>query len=251
MEDAAILGVKPIGAIATAGKFPEYLGDSMSEATEIGDKKQPSSEIILQLEPDVILGSSKFQPEVVDNLNSVAPMIPISHISSNWKESLMVLAELTDKKEKAKELIKGYKVDAAKVKEQLKEKMAGKEVLMIRIRGGNIYIYSPDIYFNPVLYHDLGLAVPEEVKASASQEMISLEKLAEMNPDYLFVQFEKAENAQAPDTLNGLKDNPVWKSIEAVKNNKAFINAVPPLASGGTAWSKTEFLKVAKEKLAE
>ncbi|WP_078431715.1 ABC transporter substrate-binding protein [Metabacillus halosaccharovorans] len=251
MEDAAILGVKPIGAIATGGKFPEYLGDSMSEATEIGEKTQPSIEKLLQLEPDVILGTSKFQPEVAEKLTDVAPMIPISHISTNWKDNLLVLAELTDKKEEANQIIADYESSISEVKEKVSGSMEDQQVLMIRIRGGNLFIYSPDIYFNPVLYQDLGLPVPEAVKAAKSQEMITLEKLAEINPDYLFVQFEEQENAEAPDSLKELQENAIWKSMNAVKNENVFVNAVSPLAAGGTAWSKTEFINVIKETLAQ
>ncbi|MCV9884433.1 ABC transporter substrate-binding protein [Metabacillus halosaccharovorans] len=251
MEDAAILGVKPIGAIATGGMFSEYLGDSMSEATEIGEKTQPSIEKLLQLEPDVILGTSKFQPEVAEKLTDVAPMIPISHISTNWKDNLLVLAELTDKKEEANQIIADYESSILEVKENVSGSMEDQQVLMIRIRGGNLFIYSRDIYFNPVLYQDLGLPVPEAVKAAKSQEMITLEKLAEINPDYLFVQFEEQENADAPDRLKELQENAIWKSMNAVENENVFVNAVSPLAAGGTAWSKTEFINVIKETLAQ
>ncbi|WP_368657955.1 iron-hydroxamate ABC transporter substrate-binding protein [Metabacillus halosaccharovorans] len=251
MEDAAILGVKPIGAIATGGKFPEYLGNSMSEATEIGEKTQPSIEKLLQLEPDVILGTSKFQPEVAEKLTEVAPMIPISHISTNWKDNLLVLAELTNKKEEANQIIADYESSISEVKEKVSGSMEDQQVLMIRIRSGNLFIYSQDFYFNPVLYQDLGLPVPEAVTAAKSQEMITLEKLAEINPDYLFVQFEEQENAEAPDSLKELQGNAIWKSMNAVKNENVFVNAVSPLAAGGTAWSKTEFINVIKETLAQ
>ncbi|SDZ41000.1 iron complex transport system substrate-binding protein [Evansella caseinilytica] len=249
MEDALMLGVKPDGAIATGGEFPEYFGDSMSEAAEIGDKMQPSNEILLQIEPDVILGTSKFQPEVAENLNSIATMIPISHFSTDWKDNLLVLAELAGKTEEAEAIIDQYENDAANLREQLAEKMADKTILMVRIRGGSVYIYSEDVYFNPVLYSDLALPVPEEIQASETQEMISLEKLAEMNPDYLFVQFEETENAEAPDALSALQDDAIWQSMEAAKNDRVFVNSVAPMAAGGTAWSKTEFLKVVEEKL--
>lgn len=250
MEDAAVLGIKPIGAIATGGEFPAYLGNSMSEAVAIGDKQQPNNETLLQLKPDVILGTSKFQPEVVKNLNSIATMIPISHISSNWKENLLVLAELTNKTAEAEKIINDYEANKNLLREQLAKSMADKEVLMVRLRGGNIYIYSPDFYFNPVLYSDLEFKIPEEVTVAKSQEMISLEKLAEMDPDFLFVQFEETENVENPQALKELQENAIWKSINAVKNEKVLINSVPPLAAGGTAWSKTEFLNVVKEKLA-
>lgn len=242
MEDAAILGIKPAGAIATAGKFPAYLGDSMSEAEQIGEKTQPSVEKLLQLKPDVILGTSKFQPEVAESLNKVATMIPVSHISTNWKDNLLLLGQLSNEKDKAESIIADYEKNVTEAKNELQADLSGKKVVMLRLRGGSLYIYPESVYFNPVLYTDLGLDVPEEVKAAKAQEMISLEKLAEMNPDYLFIQFEESENADSPTALADLENNSIWKSLDAVKNKHVYENVVDPLAAGGTAWSKTTFL---------
>jgi len=251
MEDAAILGVKPAGALATAGEFPAYLGDSMSEAQDIGDKFQPSTEKLLQIKPDVILGTSKFKPEVVKNLNKVATMIPVSHISVNWKENLMLMGNISGKQKQAEEIIAHYEKDAKALKDTLSTKLSDQKVMMIRIRAGNIYIYPESIYFNPVFYQDLGLTVPNEIKAAKAQEMISLEKLAEINPDYLFVQFEKSENPENENALKEYEDNAIWNSMAAVKNKNVYTNAIDPMAAGGTAWSKTNFLTVLQEKLGE
>lgn len=110
-------------------------------------------------------------------------------------------------------------------------------------------IYREDVFFNPSLYMDLGLTAPQEIKNAQTQEMISLEKFSEMNPDYIFVQFSEDENKDQPDALKNLQNNPIWQSINAVKNNKVFVNVVDPLAQGGTAWSKIHFLKAVVEKL--
>ncbi|PKG25418.1 ABC transporter substrate-binding protein [Niallia nealsonii] len=251
MEDAAVLDVKPAGALATAGEFPAYLGEYMSEAEDIGDKFQPNTETLLQIKPDVILGTSKFKPEVVKNLNKVATMIPVSHISVNWKENLLLMGNITDKQEQAEEIIATYEKDAKELKEQLSTKLSNQKVIMIRIRAGNIYIYPESVYFNPVFYQDLGLTVPNEIKAAKAQEMISLEKLAEINPDYLFVQFEKSENTENENALKEYENNAIWNSMKAVKNAKVYTNAIDPMAAGGTAWSKTNFLAVLQEKLGE
>jgi len=248
MEDAAVLGVKPVGAVATGGEFPAFLGDSMSEAQEIGDKFQPSTEKLLQLKPDVILGTSKFQADVVESLNKVAPMIPISHISTHWKDNLLLLAEITNKTEEAEKYIADYEANVKETKTAVSGKIGDKEVLMFRVRNGSITIYPESVYFNPVLYTDLGLTVPEEVKAAKAQEQISLEKLAEMNPDYLFVQFEDSENQENKDALKDLESNAIWKSLNAVKDGHVYENVIDPMAAGGTAWSKTNFLAAFKKE---
>ena len=120
---------------------------------------------------------------------------------------------------------------------------------MIRIRGGLMYVYPENVYFNPILYQDLGLKVPEVVTKAEAQAELSLEALSDINPDIIFLQFEESSNADKPDALKELENNPIFKSLNAVKNNEVYVNTVAPLAEGGTAWSKTKFLDVVEEKL--
>ncbi|ENQ3105987.1 bacillibactin-binding protein [Bacillus sp. 491mf] len=251
MEDAAILGVKPVAAITVGGKIPDYLAKDLKGAESIGEKMQPNFETLLKLKPDVITSSSKFPAETAEKFTKVAPTFPVSHISTHWEDNLKLMSELTGKKDKAEKIIKDYKADAAKTKEKVADKLKDKKVVVIRLREGSINLYPEDVYFNPVIYKDLGLTAPEAIKAVKKQEKIALEKFAEMNPDYIFVQFEGSENKDNPKALEDLQSNPIWQSINAVKDKKVFVNAVDPMAQGGTAWSKTAFLKAAEKNLSK
>ena len=251
MEDALILDVKPLGAITVGGEFPAMFKDITAETKPIGEKIQPNIETILSLKPDIILGSTKFPAETLEKLNKVKDTIPVSHISTDWEDNLMLMGQLSGKEDKAKEIIEKYKEDAKEGKEKLGDKMKDKKVVTIRIRSGNIFIYPETVFFNPVLYNDLGLTAPEPVKAAKAQEEISLEKFSELNPDYIFVQFSENENADKPKALEELNNNPIWKSINAVKEGKVFVNTVDPLGQGGTAWSKSNFLKAAVSELSK
>ncbi|ATF10858.1 iron-uptake system-binding protein [Brevibacillus brevis X23] len=249
MEDSLVLNVKPVGAISVGGKFPEMFAPVTGEATSIGEKIQPNLETILSLKPDVILGSSKFPPEMAEKLNKIAPTFPVSHISTNWEANLQLLGELTGKQAEAEKALNEYKSGIEAAKAKLGDSVKDKKVLVIRLRQGNINIYPEKVFFNPALYADLGLTAPEEVKAAKAQEIISMEKFSQINPDYLFIQFSPDENKDKPNVLEDLQNNPIWKSVNAVKNGKVYVNVVDPLAQGGTAWSKTQFLKAAVEKL--
>ncbi|MGG2014536.1 iron-hydroxamate ABC transporter substrate-binding protein [Bacillus sp. S10(2024)] len=251
MEDAAVLGVKPVAAITVGGKIPDYLAKDLKGAESIGEKMQPNFETLLKLKPDVITSSSKFPAETAEKFTKVAPTFPVSHISTHWEDNLKLMGELTGKKDKAEKIIKDYKADAAKTKEKVADKLKEKKVVVIRLREGSINLYPEDVYFNPVIYKDLGLTAPEAIKAVKKQEKISLEKFAEMNPDYIFVQFEGSENKDNPKALEDLQKNPIWQSINAVKEKKVFVNAVDPMAQGGTAWSKIAFLKAAEKNLSK
>lgn len=251
LEDALLLGVKPMGAMTVGGSFPDMFKTITGDSKAIGEKTQPNVETILSLKPDLILGSSKFPEETLEKLNKIAPTVPVSHIATDWEANLILMGQLSGKEDKAKEIIANYKKDASESKEKLANSLKGKKVLAARIRAGNIAIYPANIFFNTVLYSDLGLEVPEPVAAAKAQENISLEKLSELNPDYIFLQFSEDENADKPKALEELESNPIWKNLNAVKNGKVFVNVVDPLAQGGTAWSKTEFLKAAVSKLSK
>ena len=243
MEDAVLLDVHPVGMVSFSGKFPPLYASIADKAESVGEKTEPNFEKILSLKPDVILGTSKFDAAVSEKLNRIAVTLPYSHVSTNWQDNLKLLGELSGKAGEADRLIAQYGTDLAAVRSKAESTLNGKKVAVVRIRQGEICIYGPALYFNPILYQELGLTPPAEIAAAKAQEILSIEKLAEMNPDVLYVQFSEDENANAADSLDKLKANPIFASVNAVKNNQLFVNAVDPLAQGGTAYSKIQFLK--------
>ncbi len=251
MEDAILLDAHPVGAISFAGAFPSMFQTITDQATSVGEKTEPNFETILSLKPDVILSSTKFPAEVTEKLEKIAATIPYSHIATNWEANARLLGELSGKQEQAEQAIAQYKSDLDAAKAKFGESLKGKKVVALRVRAGEMFLYPETVFFNPVLYGDLGLEVPAEVKVAKAQEAISVEKFAEMNPDYLFIQFLDSENKDTPKVLEDLQNNPIIKSVNAFKNGKAFVNVVDPLAQGGTAYSKVAFLKEAVAKLAE
>jgi len=249
MEDMVVLDVHPVGAIAIGGKFPELYASVTDKAESIGEKIKPNFEKILELNPDVILGSTKFPEEVQSKLEKIAPTILVSHISTNWESNLNLLAELTGKQADAEKILSTYKADIEAAKSTLTEKLQDQKVAAIRIRGGQAYVYPKEVFLNAVLYGELGLAVPDEVAKAKSQEAISVEQLADMNPDYLFVQFSTEENADAPNALEDFKKNPIIQNINAFKNDQVFVNVLDPLMEGGPAYSRIKFLEAIQQNL--
>lgn len=249
MEDMVVLDVHPVGAIAVGGKFPELYASVTDKAESIGEKIKPNFEKILELDPDVILGSTKFPEEVQSKLEKIAPTILVSHISTNWESNLKLLAELTGKQADAEKILSTYKADIETAKATLTEKLQDQKVAAIRIRGGQAYVYPKEVFLNAVLYGELGLAVPDEVAKAKSQEAISVEQLADMNPDYLFVQFSTDENADAPNALEDFKKNPIIQNINAFNNDQVFVNVLDPLMEGGPAYSRIKFLEAIQQNL--
>ncbi|BAC12666.1 iron-uptake system iron-binding protein [Oceanobacillus iheyensis HTE831] len=251
MEDAAMLGVQPTGVLAIANEVPSYLAEDFEDPTLIGDKREPNHEVIATLEPDVILGSSKFQEPVAEKLSKIQTTLPYSHISSDWEDNLLLMGQLTNKEAEAQTIIDNYKQDAEGLSSQISGEMADKDVLIIRVRSGSMFVYPEDVYLNPVLYKDLGIEVPEVIKNTEAQAELSMETLAEIDPDTVFLQFDTSENAESPEALDELIEDPIFQSTTAAKDDNIHVNTVEPLAQGGTAWSKVHFLEALNELYAE
>lgn len=248
MEDAIALGVEPVGAITIAGEFPAVFKEAMGQAESIGEKQQPNFEKILQLKPDVILGTTKFPEEVVSKLEQIAPTILVSHISSSWEENILLMAELSGKQDEAEALLKDYNQRIENAKTSLTEHFEGKSVVAVRLRGGKMFVYPENVFFNPVLYDELKLDVPDAIQKAKAQEEISIEQLAEMNPDYIFIQVQQTPTGENEQAFDQLKENPIVKNINAFKENQVYVNIVDSLLEGGTVFSKNEFVKALQQK---
>lgn len=249
MEDVTALNIEPVGAITVAGEFPEIFKAAMGKAESIGEKQQPNFEKILELQPDVILGTTKFPDEVVQKLEEVATTILVSHISSDWQDNLMLIAHLGDKEEEAKALLAQYDKDIESAKTTLMKEFESDTVMAIRIRGGQMFVYPENLFFNPSLYNELGLEVPEVIKKAKTQEAISIEQLAEVNPDSLFIQVQESGNQENEQAYEDLKKNKIIRNITAFKNDHVYINSVDSLLEGGTVFSKIEFLKALQQNV--
>ncbi|MDN5342536.1 MAG: iron complex transport system substrate-binding protein [Oceanotoga sp.] len=242
VEDALVLGYEPYGVMTVGGEIPKLFESITKDSYTIGDKRSPNFEKILMLNPDLIISTTKADEVTLNKLEKIQITIPVSHYTADWEDNLILMGQITDKELKAEKIIKDYKLKLQENQKYLKEVFKNKTALLIRIRSGNIMIYGKDSYFNESLYSELGLEVPEIIEKTKRQEMISMEKLSEINPNFIFLQFEKNENLDSPEALKDLQKNPIWKNIKAVKDDKVFVNIVNPMAQGGTAYSKISFL---------
>jgi iron complex transport system substrate-binding protein len=95
------------------------------------------------------------------------------------------------------------------------------------------------------------LKVPEGLAAlqAKAETKITYETLAEWNPDVILLQFAEDENTENPALLDEILNNPIFKSVKASQDNQVHVNIVEPLAQGGTAYSKINFLNAFNENV--
>lgn len=252
MEDAQVLDVKPIGASTTGGEFPEIFASTvLSDAEPIGEKTEPNVEAILELDPDVILMSTKFPEETVEKVEKVAQAIPYSHIAADWQDNLQTLAAITGKESEAEAAIEAYETHLEEAKTDFEETDMEEDILTLRVRNGDLFIYPEDVFMNAMLYGDLGFAAPDVVQAAEAQEQLPLEKLSEVDPDHIFLQYETSSNEDDDSALEELENNPIWQSLTAVKDDHVYVNVIDPILEGGPLYSREALLDATLENVKE
>ncbi|SHO47096.1 iron-siderophore ABC transporter substrate-binding protein [Anaerocolumna xylanovorans] len=219
-ESLILLGVMPAGTTSAAHyakTWDAFQGYDLSSVVDLGDA-DINLELLAQLEPDIILQQS-YNKESVENLEKIAPVVVFGpQVKMDWRYSLREIGKVVGKAQKAEEVIAETDQKLADARVKLQEKYNGKTVMLMSLMGEDKYYcaYRPDLYDSET---GLGLKVPEGFTTSEQYEQVSMEALAEMNPDYLFVNVFDGDEAYLEELNN---NNTVWKSLKASKEGHVY-----------------------------
>lgn len=223
-DDLAALGVTPVAqwSLNNGKDVQNYLQGYLKNVSTV--PYDLPFEAVSSFNPDLILINSpalaagnKYQ-----QYSKIAPTYVMSAADSNdWRKQLQEVGKVLGKKDKANKILKDYDATAATAKKKIEQKAGHATAAALWLTNNKCYIVSESLSSGTVLYHDLGFTAPKAVqdiskKATASWSEISLEKLAQLDADYIFlVNSDKGSGAKL------LKDS-LYKNIPAVKNNHVY-----------------------------
>ncbi|WP_263707640.1 ABC transporter substrate-binding protein [Shouchella tritolerans] len=233
LEDPLVtLGVTPVvqWSVASRESTQVYLEEYLEGIDPI-DSVLPL-EAVMDAEPDLIFapGETSLQSGDYEQYNSIAPTYVLDQkTADDWRAALTEIGEVLGLEDKAAEALATYDARVAEVKEALNEKTGDSKVAAVWVIGGDYYVVAPDVASGAVLFEDLELEpanaianLPED--AGAHWNPISLEALAELDADYLFLVDGD------PDTIESLKSEAIWSGIPAVEQGNVFE------VSGKSSW---------------
>lgn len=221
-EAVLALGIKPVGAVKsfTGNPWYEHIKADMEGVAELGTEGQPNIELIASLKPDLILGNKMRQEKVYQQLSAIAPTVFSETLRGEWKSNFNLYAEALNKKTEGAQVIADFdkKVDDFRTKAGDK---LNQTVSVVRFMGGKTRIYLSDT-FTGIIFKQIGIARPATNYKDTFVEEISKERIPEADADMiLYFTYETGDNKgtkQAEEFTN----DPLWKNLNAVKNNKAF-----------------------------
>jgi iron complex transport system substrate-binding protein len=216
--------MKPVGANLTWWGGSPFLKDLESaDIVDVGGP--PSLEAVAKLDPDLIIMNSNNMDDY-EQFAKIAPSVLLPYDAKNTPyDDARLLGEVLGKTEQADKLAARFEEKATAAR----AKTAGildenTKVALIRIegKGGQFSIFGSNYGRGGwSLYRGLNLKQPDRIAKELLDnnaeivQQLSLELLPEYvaDADYIFVSNEG-------EGLDMVKDNPIWNTIAAVKNNK-------------------------------
>jgi iron complex transport system substrate-binding protein len=223
LEDYLVaLGIKPVvqWSVKNASSTQEYLKNDLKNVPTI-DYSLPY-EAVTKAKPDLILMGTDSQVEngKYDQYKKIAPTYVVKNGNNvSWRAQFLDVAKAVNKTDKAKQVLKKYDKKVESARTTLKKKAANKSAAVIWVTNNSTFIVSDKSSSGALLYKDLKLKEPSLVKqvsknATADWSAVSLEKLAKLDADYIFL-------VNSDKDADMFKD-PIWTNIKAVKNKQVY-----------------------------
>lgn len=214
------LNVQPVGAAGTQSEispFTAFHEGKLDGVTYVGYVYQPNLEKIIQLQPDLIIGS-QFHKEIYGNLSQIAPTI-LSDVDSSddWKIALKWLAEAIDKAPEAEQLLDGYYQRIEQFQQRMGEDLRTTQVSLINFRSKQVRVYLKDSFPGSVI-EDVGLTRPPAEDKEGFIEEVSIEQIPQFKGDVIFSIVDQPSVA----SLERFSNSPLWSQLKAVQEGRVY-----------------------------
>lgn len=225
LEDHLVaLGVKPVAqwSVSNGKSVQNYLQKELQGIPTI--PHDLPFEVVMSFAPDlIILDSSELAAgDKYAQYSKIAPTFTVGGaINNDWRQELLTIGEILNKGGEARKVLDSYDSKVKQAKGQLSPVIGDKAVAVLWVTAKSVYVPNEKLSSGDVLYKDLGLKAPQAIKeisetGTANWNPISLEKLAEMKVDYLFIVNSKGV------TKDELLKDPVWAGVPAVKDGHVY-----------------------------
>ncbi|GAB6930840.1 iron-siderophore ABC transporter substrate-binding protein [Paenibacillus sp. JCM 10914] len=217
------LGIIPVGAVNSGlgDSWFSHIADEMQGVKELGDESQPNVELILELQPDLIIGNKIRHELIYDQLKEIAPTVFSEDLAGQWKNNFKLYSEALGKVADGEAVMASYDAHIADAKRKLESQLT-KEVSIVRFLPQAVRIYQKDT-FAGVILQDLGFARPASQDVDNFMEVIDKERIADMDGDVMFY-FNADYDEEKGGTLNQQEwmNDPLYANLDIAKNDTAF-----------------------------
>ncbi|RKN84422.1 ABC transporter substrate-binding protein [Paenibacillus ginsengarvi] len=213
-------------AIARTSSAGAAVPEKAKDITDVGGITSVNTEKLLSLKPDLVIGSPSFHRELAAVLDSSHIPFALFNLSTyqELKQKVPLFGKLSGKESEAAERL-------AKLDEQIRAltgKVPDKQptFIMLNVTPSSVSVQRA----NTIGLEVAGMLrmnnVAESLQASQTSQTTapySLEKIVELDPDYVFILIHGARGDGEKKIQSDLAAQPAWASLRAVKEKRMTI----------------------------
>lgn len=221
-EDLIALGIVPVGAARSSNADPwfDHVAEALKDTTVVGEELAPNLELILSLEPDLILGNKKRHEQIYDQLSAIAPTVYVENITGQWRQNLAFYAEAVGRQTEGEAVLQGYEDRVAAIKAGLGDQV-NETVGLVRFIAGQNYAYNNDSFSGSIL-RDIGFARPAAQDKAGLAETITLERIPELDGDRLLhFSYETGDGGATAEAETWMA-SPLWQNLDVAKAGQVY-----------------------------
>lgn len=231
VDALAALDIKPVG-IADDDKKDRILKpirEKIGDYKSVGLRKQPNLEEISNQKPDLIIADTNRHKGIQKDLEKIAPTILLPSFDSDYKDNLdafKTIAKAVGEEDKGKERLKEHQDLMSEYSKEIT--MDKSEPVLATVIAKSGLLSHPENTYVGELLKELGFKnalnktetdnLAKYLKGPYLQ--LNSEVLSDINPGRMFIMVD--EGKEDPN-LKKQEQDPVWKNLDAVKNNKVSI----------------------------
>ena len=212
------------GGKAVARTTTSQIPAEVATLPDIGTSERPAYERIVAQNPDLVLADASLQAQFAGNFASSLGNVPVVFVGAakydDVAKSLGIIGQVINQPTKAAAAAKTLTDTKAQVAAQVAGKTATKVLILIGAPN-DPFVALPDSFVGDLA----GLAGAKNIAAGQTQcgplpgyTKLSLETIVAANPDVILT--ITAGPPGGPSLADGIKNNPAYASIAAIKNGR-------------------------------
>lgn len=200
----------------------EERGLDVGGAEIVGTVKEPNAELIIGLEPDLVILNSDITPQVEmgDVLKNAGLACAYFRVDTfeDYREMMLAFCAVTGRDDLFEQNVTAPEQQIETVKSAVPAEGTAPNVLLMRAFSTGIKAKTDDELAGAIL-KDLGAHNIADDHPSMLEDL-SLEEVIEADPDFIFVTTMGSEK-KAKEYLNSrIEENPAWQELTAVKEGR-------------------------------
>jgi iron complex transport system substrate-binding protein len=219
-EALLAVGITPVGAVKSwlGDPWYDHIADEMAEVTVLGEESAVNLEVLVSLEPDLILGNKQRHEAIYEQLSAIAPTVISERLRGDWKINMALYTDAAGVGAEGQAALDAFDARVAAVSEALGEARE-EEISIARFMAGQTRIMFKDS-FSGLILSELGFHRPAAQDKDEFAEEITKERIPEFEGDRLFYfTYETGDGEGDSQAADWLAD-PLWQNLAVVQSGQ-------------------------------